>query len=83
MNVGDDLLLTVTLSDAFGNTLEGIDPRNIDLGNHNANLVGWYEERDGDYSTDLTLTAAGNLDIAASINGHSTQTTVSVSQVTP
>ncbi|EMH0062747.1 inverse autotransporter beta domain-containing protein [Providencia rettgeri] len=83
LNVGDDLLLTVTLSDAFGNTLEGIDPRNIDLGNHNANLVGWYEERDGDYSTYLTLTAAGNLDIAASINGHSTQTTVSVSQVTP
>ncbi|TOP22927.1 hypothetical protein, partial [Vibrio parahaemolyticus] len=40
LNVGDDLLLTVTLSDAFGNTLEGIDPRNIDLGNHNANLVG-------------------------------------------
>ncbi|MEW2740328.1 inverse autotransporter beta domain-containing protein [Providencia sp. PROV130] len=71
VTVGGDVLITVTLSDAFGNTLEGVNPNNISLGNHNANILGWNEERDGDYVTYLTLLTQGNIDIIAAINGHS------------
>ncbi|ENR5393434.1 TPA: inverse autotransporter beta domain-containing protein [Providencia rettgeri] len=71
VTVGSDVLITVTLSDAFGNTLEGINPKNIDLGRYNTNILGWYEESDGDYSTYLTLLTPGDIDIIASINGHS------------
>ncbi|EPO2453041.1 inverse autotransporter beta domain-containing protein [Providencia rettgeri] len=74
VKIGDDVLITVTLSDAFGNTLEGINPKNIDLGRYNTNILGWYEDSDGDYSTYLTLPATGNLDIIASINGYPSQT---------
>lgn len=71
VKIGDDVLITVTLIDAFGNTLEGINPKNIDLGRHNTNILGWYEDSDGDYSTYLTLLTSGDIDIIASINGHS------------
>ncbi|WP_272539585.1 inverse autotransporter beta domain-containing protein [Providencia sp. PROV197] len=79
VTVGGDVLITVTLSDAFGNTLEGVNPNNIDLGHHNANILGWNEESDGDYSTYLTLLPSGDTNIIASINGHSSpKLTVSV-----
>ncbi|HHE8320300.1 TPA: invasin domain 3-containing protein [Providencia rettgeri] len=66
---GDSLDLTVTITDAFGNGLSGLDTNNLNIGNLQGNTLGWVDNGDGSYTTILPLTEVGNNDLTASING--------------
>ncbi len=72
---GDEPLITVTLTDAFDNELDGIDFNKISLGNRSGDTLGWYADGHGDYSTYFPLTTLGTIDITASINGIFSPTT--------
>ncbi|MGV2934522.1 Ig-like domain-containing protein [Providencia sp. AGC89] len=66
---GNPLDVTVTVSDAFGNGLAGLNTDNIDVGKHKGNTLKWGDNGDGSYTTTLTLTEVGSNDLTASVNG--------------
>lgn len=67
---GDSLQLTVTLKDAFGNYLEGINASHIQLKNKQANTISWSDNRNGRYTAVLPLTNIGEDSLVATINRH-------------
>ncbi|MFP4864038.1 invasin domain 3-containing protein, partial [Providencia rettgeri] len=77
------LEITVTVTDAFGNGLAGLNTDNIDIGKHKGNTLNWVDNGDGSYTTTLTLTDVGSNDLTASVNGsHSPHTEVQVNNAT-
>ncbi|MEY0429894.1 invasin domain 3-containing protein [Providencia rettgeri] len=68
---GDQLEVTVTITDDFGNGLTELNTNNITLDGYNGKPV-WTDNGDGSYTSTLTLTEMGSKDLAASINGHKT-----------
>ncbi|ENA0806843.1 invasin domain 3-containing protein [Providencia rettgeri] len=80
---GNPLEITVTVTDAFGNGLAGLNTDNIDIGKHKGNTLNWVDNGDGSYTTTLTLTDVGSNDLTASVNGsHSPHTEVQVNNAT-
>ncbi|HBC7430230.1 TPA: inverse autotransporter beta domain-containing protein [Providencia rettgeri] len=80
---GDNLEITVTITDAFNNGLAGLNTNNIDIGKHKGDTLVWVDNGDGSYTTTLPLTEAGNNDLTASINGSaSSQKQIQVSNAT-
>ncbi|MEY0519896.1 Ig-like domain-containing protein, partial [Providencia huaxiensis] len=63
------LEITVTVTDAFGNGLAGLNTDNIDIGKHKGDTLTWTDNGDGSYTTTLPLTEVGNNDLTATING--------------
>ncbi|WP_395606186.1 invasin domain 3-containing protein [Providencia rettgeri] len=77
------LEITVTVTDAFGNGLAGLNTDNIDIGKHKGNTLNWVDNGDGSYTTTLTLTDVGSNDLTASVNGsRSPHTEVQVNNAT-
>ncbi|HGN1706767.1 TPA: invasin domain 3-containing protein [Providencia rettgeri] len=72
---GDTLDVTVTVTDAFGNSLAGLNTDNIHLGNYQGDTLNWLDNGDGSYSTTLQLNQTGAHDLTAQINGQKSQTT--------
>ncbi|MCB6145718.1 Ig-like domain-containing protein [Providencia rettgeri] len=66
---GDTLDVIVTITDAFGNGLSGLNTDNIDIGKHKGDTLAWTDNGDGSYTTTLPLSKVGNTDLTASING--------------
>ncbi|MEX9602714.1 MULTISPECIES: invasin domain 3-containing protein [unclassified Providencia] len=65
---GDTLDVIVTITDAFGNGLSGLNTDNIDIGKHKGDTLAWTDNGDGSYTTTLPLSKVGNTDLTASIN---------------
>ncbi|TOM59603.1 hypothetical protein CGH73_26350, partial [Vibrio parahaemolyticus] len=64
----DTIKLTLTLKDAFDNTLVGVDTSAIKL-THNQRLAPvWTDSKNGTYTADLMLTALGEDLLVAKVN---------------
>ncbi|WP_275077014.1 hypothetical protein, partial [Providencia rettgeri] len=65
---GESVKLTLTLKDAFDNTLSGIDVKNITLTHKQTGHVTWVDNKDGTYTADLPLTTLGTDRLVATVN---------------